>query len=417
MVVVLFYQQTKVNRGLLMTLCLSTLVGCSAKKLIVLPNKGDRTIVYTDSGDTLKIMNKTITVTSFSSVQNIQYQGDIGVDRNYSGHFDIAKQKEKTWTRNGLSNVIIQDDVMYYTNNAKIQRYDLKQNKTLETLPFEIEKPTVLSVYGDLLVVVTDNVLSVYDLTKKKTIVEQTIKEMVTKRPLISNGKLFVQTQSDDLICFDLASAKEVWRYTHSKHDTYIFQNDRYAGLATWNNNIVFVTAGGDVVILDKDTKEPYWVYPSTSVSELTLNVSFTPIISGDTLYLAKKDTGLIRLDLQERALVWQRPSIQTVLQPCVYGDHIFVASGKTILAVDRKTGNALYQTTAFPYAIVSAPFVQNGHLIVATKTRICRLSLTTGKVISEINSPTLEQIFPYQNGLGVIQRDQLALRLRFANT
>lgn len=407
--VIAFYQQTKVNRALLLTLCLSALTGCSAKKLIVLPDQGDRTIVYTDSGDTLKITNKTITVTPFSTVKNAQYQGDIGVDRNYSGHFDGAK--EKTWTRDGLSNIIIQDGVLYYTNKSKIQRYDLKRNKALDALPFAIEKQTILSVYDNFLVVVTDNVLSVYDLAKKKIILEQTIKEMITKRPLIAKGKLFVQTQSDDMICFDIASAKELWRYTHSKHDTYIFQNDRYAGLASWNNNIIFVTAGGDVVILDKDTKEPYWVYPSTSVSELTLNVSFTPIVSGDALYLAKKDTGLIRLDLKERALVWQRPSIQTVLQPCIYGDHIFVASGKTVIAVDRKTGNALYKTEAFPDTIASAPFVQNNHLIVATKTRIYRLSLATGKVVSETHSGTLQQIFPFQDGLGVIQNDRLDLR------
>lgn len=409
--VIAFYQQTYVNRALLLTLCLSAFTGCSAKKLIVLPNKGDRTIVYTDSGDTLKVKNKTITVTPFSAVKNAQYQGDIDLDRNYSGHFDGVKQKEKTWARDGLSNIIIQDGVLYYTNNAKIQRYDLKHSKALDALPFAIEKATILSVHDNLLVVVTDNVLSVYDLAKKKVILEQTIKEMVTKRPLIAKGKLFVQTQSDDMICFDLASAKELWRYTHSKHDTYIFQNDRYAGLATWNNNIIFVTAGGDVVILDKDTKEPYWVYPSTSVSELTLNISFTPIVSGDTLYLAKKDTGLIRLDLKERALVWQRPSIQTVLQPCIYGDHIFIASGKTVIAVDRKTGNALYQTEAFPDTIASAPFVQNNHLIVATKTQLFQLSLATGKIVSAINSPTLEQIFPYQDRLGVIHRDQIGLR------
>lgn len=398
------------NRGLLVTLAFSCAIGCSAKKLIVLPDKGDRSIVYTDSGDSLKITNKTITITPLSAAPNLQYQADIGIDRNYAGQFAESKKKEKTWARDGLSNVIIQDGVLYYTNNGKIQRYDLKQSKALETLPFVIAKPTILSVQSHLIAVVTDGVLFVYDLHKKKTILEQPMKELVTRRPLMVNGKLFVQTQSDDLICFDLASAKEMWRYTHSKHDTYVFQNDRYAGLATWNNNIIFVTAGGDVVVLDRDTKEPYWVYPSTSVSELTLNVSFTPIVSGDALYLAKKDTGLIRLDLKERALVWQRPSIQTVVQPCIYGDHIFVANGKTIIAVDRKTGDALYQTAALPEVIVSAPFVQNNHLIVTTKGRVFSLYLATGKVASEIQSPALQRVFPYGDGLGVIRQDQVVL-------
>jgi outer membrane protein assembly factor BamB len=404
------YQKIHVNRGLLVTLAFSCAMGCSAKKLIVLPNKGDRVVVYTDSGDTLKITNKTITLRPLPAVKNLQYQGDIGVDRNYAGQFGGNKQKEKAWARDGLSNVLIQEGILYYTNNDKIQRYDLKQHKALETPPFVISKPTILSVQGNLLVVVTDGELSVYDLHKKKTILKQGVKELVTKRPLISKNRLFVQTQSDDLICFDLTSAKEVWRYTHSKHDTYIFQNDRYAGLVTWNNNIIFVTAGGDIVVLDMDTKEPYWVYPSTSVSELTLNVPFTPIVSGDALYLAKKDTGLLRLNLKERALVWERPSIQTTVQPCIYGDHIFVAHGKTIIAVDRKTGAALYQTAALPESIVSAPFVQNNHLVVASKAHIFRLSLTTGKVESELQSPALQQVFPYGKGLGVIGGDRLAL-------
>lgn len=398
------------NRGLLITLAFSCAIGCSAKKLIVLPDKGDRNIIYTDSGDSLKITNKTITITHFSAIPSLQYQGEIGIDLNYAGRYESNKKMKKTWVRDGLSNVIIQDGILYYTNNGKIQRYDLKQGKALDPLPFAIMKPTILSVQNHLISVVTEGSLSVYDLQKKKTIVEQPIKELVTRRPLMVNGKLFVQTQSDDLICFDLASGKEIWRYTHSKHDTYIFQNDRYAGLATWNNNIIFVTAGGDVIVLDRDTKEPYWVYPSTSVSELTLNVSFTPIVSGDELYLAKKDTGLIRLDLKERTLVWQRPSIQTVLQPCIYGSHIFVAGGnKTIIAVNRKTGDALYQTKPLPASIVSAPFVQNNHLIVGTKTKIFCLSLATGALVSEI-PVTSGQIFPYGQGLGVIQQDQIAL-------
>lgn len=396
------------NRGLLITLCLSALVGCSAKKLIVLPNKGDRIIVYTDSGDSLKITNKIIMVKHLSSVKNNQYQGDIGVDCNYTGQFTL--NKEKTWSRDGLSNVIIQDGILYYTNQNKIQRYNLKQNKTLATLPFKIVKPTILSVHDGLIAVVTDGTLFVYDLSKKKTVLDTPIKELVTKRPLIAKGKLFIQTQSDDLICFDLDSGKEVWRYTHSKHDTYIFQNDRYAGLAVWNNNVIFVTAGGDAVALDMDTKEPHWVYPSTSVSELTLNIAFTPIVSGDDLYLAKKDTGLVRLNLQERTLVWQRPSIQTVLQPCVYGDHIFIANGKTIIAVDRKTGDALYQTKPLPEVIVSTPFVQDGHLVVASKSQLFQLSLETGAVVEELKIPNPQQVFPYGKGLGLMLPDQVVL-------
>lgn len=401
------YQKIYVNRGLLVTLAFSCIMGCSAKKLIVLPDKGDRVIVYTDSGDTLKITNKTITVKCLSVVKNNQYQGDLGVDCNYAGQFEPGK--EKTWSRNGLSNVIIQDGILYYTNNAKIQRYSLKQNKALTALPFIIAKPTILSVQGNLIAIITNGLLSVYDMHKKKTVLEYSIKELVTKRPLITRDKLFVQTQSDDLICFDLSSGKEVWRYTHSKQDAYIFQNDRYAGLTTWNDNIIFVAAGGDIVVLDMNTKEPYWVYPSTSLSELTLNVPFTPIVNGNLLYLAKKDTGLICLDLKERALVWQRPSIQTVVQPCIYGDYIFVGSGKTIIAVDRKTGDALYQTAALPDVIWGSPFVQNNHLIVTSKGRTFRLSLATGATVSELPIHS-EQVFPYRDGLGIIRADRIGL-------
>src|SRR5438128_1633677 len=119
--IIALYQQTHVNRGLLVTLAFSCVMGCSAKKLIVLPNKGDRIVVYTDSGDTLKITNKTITLRPLPAVKNLQYQGDIGVDRNYAGQFEGNKQKEKTWARDGLSNVLIQEGILYYTNNDKIQ--------------------------------------------------------------------------------------------------------------------------------------------------------------------------------------------------------------------------------------------------------------------------------------------------------
>jgi|GEM_PF-6938302 len=386
-------------------------VGCSAKKLIVLPNKGDRTVVYTDSGDTLKITNKEVKLQKFPLTRNAQYQNNIGIDCNYAGALDVNNKKSKTWVRDGLSNVVIQDGILYYTNHGKVQRYDLKQKKALGTLPFVTTKPTILSVQNNCVAVVTGGIVSVYDLAKKKTVFEQPIQELITKRPLIVKGKLFVQTQADDLICFDLSSAKELWRYTHSKHSTYIFQNDRYAGLATWNNDIIFVTAVGDIVVLDMDTREPYWVYPSTSISELALNVSFTPIVKGDELYLAKKDTGLICLNLKDRSMVWYRPNIQTILQPCIYGDYIFVASGKTIIAVDRKTGNALYQTKPLPESIVSAPFVQDNHLIIISSNRIYSLSLVTGEIISEQQvTGSVQQLFPYQNGLGIIRLDQIVL-------
>ena len=404
------YQQTHVNRGLFITLAFALAAGCSQKKLIVLPDKGDRTIVFTESGDTLKITNKTITITHMPLIKNGHYQGDIGINHNYAGSFETKKYETKM--RSPLSNVIIHDGILYYTHQNKIQRYDLKHHKTRESLPFTLTSPTILNVHDNIIALVTEGAVTVYDLKKKKTLLEQTTSELITKRPLIVKEKLFVQTQADEIICFDLTSSKEVWRYTHSKHDTYIFQNDYYAGMATWDNTIIFVTATGDIVVLDRDTKEPYWVYPSVSLSELTLNVPFTPIVDGDLLYLAKKDTGLLCLNLKERTLVWQRPSIQTIVQPSIYGGYVFVASGKTVIAVDQKTGTALYRTKALPEIIVSALFVQNNHLIVAGKTKIFRLSLATGDLVSEtsVSHPSLQHIFPYQSGCGVISNDRIEL-------
>ena len=140
------------------------------------------------------------------------------------------------------------------------------------------------------------------------------------------------------------------------------------------------------------------------------LNSPFTPIVSGNELYLAKKDTGLLCLNLKDRMMLWQRPSIQTILQPCIYGKHIFVASGKSIVAVDRKTGAALYKTKAFADTIMTVPFVQDNHLIVMSQNRLYQLSLATGEIVTERQVVGAQQVFPYQSGLGVIRSDRVEL-------
>ncbi len=357
--------------SLLLSALFFSCVSCGQKKLIILPDNGDRTVVYTESGDTLKVINTTISIAPIQPVTIDTYQGEILPHTNY------IKNSKNTISpiilvHDNLVNILVIDHILYYTKNEHLQHYDLQKKQDLKPLPFTIDKPALLSVKDGVLALVLNNILTVYDLKKDKVLFEKTLNNLITKRPLIKNQKIFVQTQTDDLICFDATSGDELWRYTHSKHETYIFQNDRSSGLATWENNIIFVAAGGDVVILDMETKEPHWVYPSTSVSELTLNTPFTPIVDGNKLYLAKKDTGLICLDLKERRLAWQRPSIQTYLAPCLYDKYLFVVKGNTLTAVEITSGKALYQAK-LPQDIITTPFVQDGKLIVASRTEIVK--------------------------------------------
>lgn len=154
------------------------------------------------------------------------------------------------------------------------------------------------------------------------------VSQAIYASPIVRNGRVYVGDDKGNLYCYNVKSAKEIWRYK---------TGDRILGTADANDKIVVVgSTDKNIYGLDAKSGKLKWKY------EARETVFGSATIDGDIVYIGDSDGVFRAIDIDTGKLVWDFAEVKDYMEskPLVYeGKVIFGAWDTYMYALDKKTG------------------------------------------------------------------------------
>jgi len=145
----------------------------------------------------------------------------------------------------------------------------------------------------------------------------------------IADGEVYVMDrdpgEADILICFDLETGKEKWRYEDEVTGKLSFAGSR--NTPTIEDDRIYMIGGfGHVTSLDRKSHEPVWRFDTMKEFNVEMPPKWgyaqSPLVVGETLVscVLSEDTGLIGLDKSSGKVLWMTKALgHTMSQPAYY--------------------------------------------------------------------------------------------------
>ena len=113
--------------------------------------------------------------------------------------------------------------------------------------------------------------------------------------PAVLNGRLYVGTFENEVLCLDLKERQLAWRYQHPKRHFPFFSS------AAVTEDVV-VVGGRDKMVhaLEAETGRQRWVHVTRS------RVDSSPVILGERVFVADESGVLLALDLASGKVLWE---------------------------------------------------------------------------------------------------------------
>ena len=180
----------------------------------------------------------------------------------------------------------------------------------------------------------------------------------VLNSPAVAGGRVFVLAFGGELVAFALATGEEVWRARRA-----------------WSGSASDPLVVGDLVVLISGAEARFWdretggsrgrvTLPHVQSSGKPFTPAaagdrlFVPVVNGETSWLVAVDTGAHRIG-------WTHIFPGVLRSPCVTGDVVYAAAGNLLLALDRESGELLWQRK-FPGRAYTAPIAAGGAILCA---------------------------------------------------
>jgi outer membrane protein assembly factor BamB len=159
----------------------------------------------------------------------------------------------------------------------------------------------------------------------------------ISAAPVIKNQLLFLLDAKNNVICYDLATHKQMWKTNLDINKD--FSNVRIGGVSVDETRVYVVNGSRDLIVLELST--------GYEVSRLKLNdLAFRPVVVDEKrLYVATANNQLISLDKTTLSTLWQVGGTQSslVLSMQNFNSPIII---KDSLLVDFNTGELAFVNT-----------------------------------------------------------------------
>jgi outer membrane protein assembly factor BamB len=218
--------------------------------------------------------------------------------------------------------------------------------------------------------------------------------------PTVADGKLFVVTLDERLVCLALADGKRLWSYQATPSATIVLGEPAPA----YADGLVVAGFGsGDLVALRADSGTLAWsdslaaARGRTSLADLSA-IRALPVIASGTVYAIGIGGVMLAIDLRSGRRLWEREAagLQT---PWIAGDWMFVLTDQQVLAClshadgrvrwvsqlpryanEEKSRDAIYWT---------GPVLGGKYLYLAGSTeKLIAVNAMTGDVLGEQDLP-----------------------------
>lgn len=248
----------------------------------------------------------------------------------------------------------------------------------------------------------------------------------------------------DGVYCLDQSSGTKQWYYSvgdtaifcqyqnatsqgyfisieENQEDYYILVLDHFGNLRykfpingcgwslTENNGKLYVTRGwfpgvhsvGNIVCYEESSMDTVWLYETYGGS---LGMAY-PQFDNDVLYAGTvwgSDNSVLALNANTGEVVWETDSYG-VFQIIINGDALYCDMGGGVLALEKESGNKIWETLLPVISDNSSMAFWNGYIYNAVYGGLYILEAATGEVVHKMLGPDKSYIYQVSAGAGKI--------------
>ncbi len=185
--------------------------------------------------------------------------------------------------------------------------------------------------------------------------------------PRLAGEQVILHTLNDSIFGFNATSGEELWHYDFQA--PILTLRGSSTPLILGDHALVGVS-GGRLAKVELATGLPEWittVTPPRGRSELEriADLNATPVVAGQTIYVAAYNGDLAALDLTSGAVLWRR-ALSSYAGLTLADDTLYVTDADdTVWAAKPDDGAGLWKQEALRYRILSAPAVVGNTVLV----------------------------------------------------
>lgn len=215
----------------------------------------------------------------------------------------------------------------------------------------------------------------------------------VGRAPVASDDAVYVITDADEVAAFDRSTGEALWRYRRDAPEG--FYVTEHAGLTLTDRQLITGFTDGMVVALDPRDGSVLWERDTTADLRTTTDtirftdVDTTPLVVGETVYVASFAGGLYALERSSGSVRWLREELTGITGlAAAPGDMLIASSGDLgVMALRRNDGEVLW-TNEVARGAPTVPTVVGDVVVVGeSEGGLVSLSLGRGGEIGRIEA------------------------------
>lgn len=214
------------------------------------------------------------------------------------------------------------------------------------------------------------------------------LSSLLYAKPIVDNNKLYIQTTSNELYCFDLKNGKEIWSHKGMLSETPILPLS--ASSAIYDNFIITAFNSGEIVALDKNTGTLLWsdiALARVVLPGSTQQITASPIISDGHVYVLSQTSFLACYSLLTGERIWHK-EISGTFTPLLCGNYLYVLTNTNkIIAINKKNAKVAWVSNIDLNNPLN-PLIINSEIVVSNNEKIIFLNHSNGNIIKTIDLP-----------------------------
>ncbi|MDQ3031683.1 MAG: PQQ-binding-like beta-propeller repeat protein [Myxococcota bacterium] len=215
----------------------------------------------------------------------------------------------------------------------------------------------------------------------------------VGRPPVASDDAIYVVTDSDVVAAFDRATGEALWRYRREAPEG--FYVSEHAGLTLTDRQLLTGFTDGVVVALDPRDGSILWERDTTADLRDTsdtirfTDVDTTPLVSGDTVYVASFAGGLYALELGSGSVRWLRNDLTGIVGLAqAPGGMLIASSGDMgVVALRARDGEEIWRNVIERGAPTVPVITQDLVIVGESEGGLVTLSLASGAEVGRIEA------------------------------
>ena len=326
--------------------------------------------------------------------------------------------------------IIVDDKIFSISAKGILSAIDKKSYKTIWSA--DLKAKTVATnfsgggmAYRDGVIFLTHATrdMIAYDASVGRELWRRQLPDVTKAQPVLHKNIALVLTISNQLYAVDITNGRIVWQ--HEGLPETISPNRNVAPIIHGDKVIVGYSSG-QIVILDLDNGQELWQINLSKESGdvlpgfMPVGLESQPIIDGSFMYVASGNGLLLKLNLENGLILWQK-KIRDVQAMNKSGNSIFVVTNaKQVAALDAGTGMIAWATDLYPAQVGKkqksqkpaqflTPLVINGELfVISSDGKMHQISPETGAIIKVREIEKGAQFESVAGGLNIFTKQNL---------